>query len=233
LKLDGTGNPHIAYQDSSTNPQTLNYASSNGSAWTIQTVDNYPSYLSLALHNGNPHISYSRLGVGLNYATSNGTSWTIETVTNSVQYTSIAVDASGNPRISYYEPNNKDLWYAYRDGSGWHTQKVDETGDMGAYCSLALDTSGNPRISYLDGANFRLKYASYDGASWTFETADSTSGAGYYTSLAMDSSGNAHISYSTSSNWLKYANGAVPEASTWLLFGVGLAVLAAWRRRRR
>jgi hypothetical protein len=26
---------------------------------------------------------------------------------------------------------------------------------------------------------------------------------------------------------------AVPEASTWLLFGLGLAALAGWRRRRQ
>ena len=76
--------------------------------------------------------------------------------------TSLALDASGRPHISYLDSTNKDLKYAFYDGSGWQIQTVDSAGEVGEHNSLALDASGQPHISYYDGTfgdAGNLKYA--------------------------------------------------------------------------
>ena len=123
------------------------------------------------------------------------------------QYTSIALNASGYPNISYYDYQNADLKYAYKDGSGWHTETADSTGSVGSYTSIALDNSNYPHISYYDGTNYDLKYAYKDGSGWHTETADSNAGlVGQDTSIELDASGYPRISYFDWTNSdLKYA----------------------------
>lgn len=63
LKLDGAGNPHIAYHNGFY--KSLMYAYWTGSQWSIWTVDSgyVGYYASLALDSaGNPHISYYDCG---------------------------------------------------------------------------------------------------------------------------------------------------------------------------
>ncbi|MBD3399726.1 MAG: T9SS type A sorting domain-containing protein, partial [Candidatus Coatesbacteria bacterium] len=119
-------------------------------------------------------------------------------------YTSLALDAGGNPHISYYYVNNDDLKYAHWTGASWEIETVDSAGDVGEYTSLELDSSDNPHISYFNNTNGDLKYARWNGASWEIETVDSDGWVGWHTSLALDSSGNPHLSYYGNSD-LKYA----------------------------
>jgi len=123
------------------------------------------------------------------------------------QYTSLALDAQGNPCISYYDNTNVDLKYASKSGGAWTLESVATAGSVGQHNSLALDTQGNPRISYYDGTNQYLKYASKSGAVWTLETVDATGAVGSHTSLALDAQGNPRISYYDATNLdLKYAS---------------------------
>jgi uncharacterized caspase-like protein len=108
---------------------------------------------------------------------------------------SLALDATGQPRVAYYDPGAGDLRYGTRDGSGWHTAPVDTGGDVGEYTSLALDGGGYPHVSYYDASNLHLKFASSDGTSWTPETVDAATYTGASTSLALDSADSPHISY--------------------------------------
>lgn len=62
-------------------------------------------------------------------------------------YTSLALDAADQPHISYHDYTNRDLKYAYYDGTVWQIQPVDSTGAVGRYNSLGLDTNGLLRIS--------------------------------------------------------------------------------------
>ena len=104
---------------------------------------------------------------------------------------SIALDADGYAHISYTDSTFPELRYAAFDGSSWHIENVDVTGQIGVYTSIALDSSGNPHISYYDATT--LRHAGFS-STWFIETVD-TGGVGQYPSIAMDSSDNPHISY--------------------------------------
>lgn len=216
LALDGNGNPHISYYD--TTGDNLKYAWYDG-AWHVENVDttgDVGSFSSLALDgDGRPHISYyAATNTSLKYARREG-AWHTETVDNTAsvgQDSSIALTSSGNPCISYYNATSDNLKYAWYDGV-WHLESVDTPGNVGLFCSLALGSNNRPHISYYDQTNFKLKYAHYDGV-WNSETVD-TGGAGgdvgLYCSLALDGNGRPHISYYDNHSMdLKYAhyNGA-------------------------
>lgn len=124
---------------------------------------------------------------------------------------SLAILPSGHPAIAYYEESDRDLKYAWYNGSTWHTEIIDSNGTVGWYASLAILPSGHPAISYyLDydsaGGHYKdLKYAWYDGSDWHTTTVDSYRDVGKFTSLAILPSGQPAISYS------KYLDGHIDE----------------------
>ncbi|MEW6447411.1 MAG: Ig-like domain-containing protein [Bacillota bacterium] len=225
LALDNSGNPHISYYCHDPGGllglgahDELRYAHKSGGSWTIETVHSagtVGSYTSIALDVlGNPRISYYYWNPGilgillardeLEYSYKDG-SWTTEYAeTTAGYYTSIALESgSGYPHISSY---GSGLYHTYKDGSGWHTETVDTTGDVGRYTSIVLDGSNYPHISYYDAANGNLKYAYKDGSGWHITTVDSWGDVGSYSAIAMDGSGSPRISYYDATNGdLKYA----------------------------
>ena len=205
LALDSADNPHISYCGDA----GLKYAAWNSStsAWDINTVDSSGDTISLALDSAdNAHISYCG-DAGLEYAAWNSSTsaWDINTVDNSggTWNTSLALDATGNPHISYSNYLSRDLKYAAWNNStsSWDIQAV----VAGANTCLALDSAGNPHISYYD--NDEVKYAAWNSSTstWDIQTVDSVDMFGTYTSLALDSADNAHIAYYGTNNDLKYA----------------------------
>ena len=214
IALDASGYPRISYSDF-TYDYDLKYASWKGSGWNIETVDsagNVGLCTSLALDaSGNPHISYYRLydepvnRGDLKYAHWTGSNWNVQVVDTgvlAVEGSSIALDASGNPHISYegWVGGLGVLEYAHWTGSGWNTEIVDRSryDSVGRYSSIAIDASGYPHISYMG-----LNYAHWTGNAWSITTVDS---GGAYTSIALDDNGCPHICYSYYMG-LKYAKG--------------------------
>lgn len=201
IAVDTSRYPHIGYYDYTA--KQLDYAWKDGTGWHIQVVDNvqydFPDP-SIALDgSGYPHISYcDRYHGELKHAWKNITGWHNETAdTVKAYYSSIDIDSGGYPHISYYDntysgsADNNDLKYVWKDGSGWHAQTVDSTGDVGAHTSLALSSSDDPHISYYDGTTGNVKHAWNTGSGWNFEQVDT----GSYTSIKLDTGNDPHISY--------------------------------------
>jgi len=58
--------------------------------------------------------------------------WHNETVgSGGGEGTSLQLSPAGWPAISYYDSTYVDLYYTYKDASGWHIQTVDSVGDVG------------------------------------------------------------------------------------------------------
>jgi len=133
------------------------------------------------------------------------------------QYTSIDLDASNNPHIAYYDPDNDELRYTLWDGQ-WEQADgtpgqgtVDTSGNVGIYASLDLNFTDTPYISYHNLGSKDLKFTRWTGAQWVKsnglanpETVDSVGEVGQYTSIKTDD-GDIHISYRDNTNKnLKY-----------------------------
>lgn len=193
LAIDASGRPHLAFQvDNHTAAGGVRYATHDGTAWSVETVESTvvgarsPS-LSLALTGaGVPVIAYyagDGAGQGLKVATRTGANAFSIVSPDTTQWagfggTSIAIDASGNPMVSYtiygYTPygGSSGLKLASYDGSAWTVETADPTYGAGGGSSLVLDGTGRPHIAYrhFDGANVdEIRYA-VKGATWTQET---------------------------------------------------------------
>ena len=171
--------------------------------WVIEAVDwRKAKYIDLGSDRGlrvdaagHPHIAYG--GTSLYYVWHDGVDWQYEIADSAAMVgfdASLALDTGGNPHIAYRDFENSDIKYAYRDGSGWHTEIVDIRGGM--YTSLALDNAGYGHMSFAsqDG----LTYAYQDDTGWYTRTVDSQAALNGFTginSLALDDDGYPHIGY--------------------------------------
>ena len=68
----------------------------------------------------------------------------VDSVGHTGLFTSIAVDSTGNPHISYYDFDQKNLRYAKRVGNGWTKETIDSPGDVGQCTSIAVGADGSP-----------------------------------------------------------------------------------------
>ena len=113
--------PRVSYYDFTNND--LKYAAWDGAAWVVSTADapgTVGQYTSLVLYNGLPRIAYYdaeatrqdlKLAEGSNGLNPTWTTTTLDdglaeasvNTCNVGQYCALAVDAAGNPHVSYYD----------------------------------------------------------------------------------------------------------------------------------
>ncbi|TAK73098.1 MAG: hypothetical protein EPO11_09055 [Gammaproteobacteria bacterium] len=119
------------------------------------------------------------------------------------QYTSIALDAQGNPVVSYYDAAKTTLKvvHCFEKNCALFNAitKPDPAGQAGKYTSLMLDSNGNPVVSYYDQTNSNLKVIHCGNSSClsgnTMTSPDIIGNVGQYTSLTLDSKGWPVVSY--------------------------------------
>lgn len=127
--------------------------------------------------------------------------WAIEVVDSTIgrgSATSIAIEDDGTVHISYYDQENKDLWYAVSNGSGWATEMVKDSYDSGFYNSIAVDDNGYVFIAYHLTTDMDTEYAyvvENSTGSWINWIIDSTEGCGRDISIALDSTGKPGVAY--------------------------------------
>lgn len=133
--------------------------------------------------------------------------WSVETI-DGVNLTrfcapSIAVDALGQPHVSYFDYRNGKLKYAVRVGGTWHTEDVLDTIYQGS--SIAIDSAGHPHIVCV-GSSGELLHVVHDGSAWSTETVEAEGAAGGV-DMALDSSDQPHIAQlDASTGALKYVH---------------------------
>jgi len=164
---------------------------------------------------------------------------------------SIAVDANGDPMISYQDATDSSLKFAICDLSestngscdqpdDWRTVTVDAEADVFSG-SIAVDANGDPMISYQDFTNNDLKFAICDRSEstggncdqtsdWSTVTVDAEGSVFRYLFLALNGSGDPMISYFNSG--LKFAicdrsasaNGTCDQPDDWSTVALDPAV---------
>jgi hypothetical protein len=179
--------------------------------WVIETVDaprltEFPTSSILKLQNNQPRVVFG--ADHLYYATSanNGIDWTITVVDDSTEvgdYASLALDASGNPHISYEDAFNYALKYAGKDPNDPSSWKVTTIGIPGSGrvfpTAIAVGPDGQPHIAYRLESDLWNAWRECSGTAptiictWYNEKIDDASA--FKVSIAVDSSHHAHIAY--------------------------------------
>jgi hypothetical protein len=220
MAIDRSGNFHIGYFNASTSSLQYSYRGRQDQKWSKMAVErDAGTFVSLVADSqGFPHLTYnSPVRRGVRYAYWDGKQWHIQLIDPvATQFTtSIQLDASGNPRIAYFESthtnkgNGAKLKYAYFDGTSWFTRTVALRPRQGVYNSLAIDPSGQTHIAFAESSH--VEYATYDGSQWQYEEIDSTTGtdasAGLGLTLALDATGVPQLAYfDPGKKTLKYAS---------------------------
>ena len=200
-------------------PEHAPVLSSQAFNFNLTTVDSagwVGEHSSLALDaRGNPVISYhdfdnralKLVKCGTADCSSGNSIQTVDSAGFVGFFTSLALDARGNPVISYYDLSNDALKLVHCGNadcsSGNSIQTVDSAGFVGEHTSLVLDASGNPVISYYDNSNGALKLVKCGNADCSSGNSIQTVDAGdvgWYNSLVLDARGNPVISYYDSFN---------------------------------
>jgi len=206
----GTNNTaHVSYFDATNKDLVYAHKDLAATTWITDTLDwsgDVGMFTSIALSSDNrPYISYydqerEKLKIAFLQLPS---FWNIQTVDDGGLlgddvgwFSSVALDSADNPHISYYDETNKDLKYAYWNGSAWVKETLQSTGDVGMYTSLKIYAPTNTRhMCYYDATNGALWYAQHSGGIWQFQIVHNLGDVGYSCSLDLTAAGEPAISY--------------------------------------
>ena len=118
---------------------------------------------------------------------------------------SAAVDAAGNPVVSYFSATGANLKLMHCNdpncaGGDESITSPDTVGQVGSHTSLALDSAGNPVIAYQDAGNLDLRVMHCNdpecaGGDESVVSLDVLTPSGFDNSLELDAAGRPVVSY--------------------------------------
>ena len=206
LALDADGNPAIGYSDNALDDVKFAHWDPTTSSWDVETVNaGRDVYTGICLAYdpfGNPGLTYGWGKLYYSHWTS-GSGWATEVVSTTARndVTALVYDASGNPRVAYWDTGRSGgLMYATKVSGVWSIQKVD-AGAAARYKDIALDPEGNPAIAYCDdpdgdGWLDAALFAHWNGNGWDTETIDvGDTGTGVMISLVYGDDGYPSVVY--------------------------------------
>lgn len=194
LAMDTAGNPHIGYYDYTNSD--IRYIHWTGNAWIRETVRTYvySRFTSLALDGTTPHMLFGKQQLIYSYRSDAG--WQTEIIGTGSEagfYSgSLALDAAGDPHISYYDYEAGAFKYARRTPTGWVQEIINERPYAISSTSITIDPSGNPHIAISAGDQV-INYAFHTGTGWNLENVETESPQGV--SIRLDNNGQPLISY--------------------------------------
>jgi hypothetical protein len=214
IALDANQNPHICYTIGQ-----LRYAEWDGKKWQIQQVNpgsgniSYTCTIAVAA-DGTPHLTWYQYGapdgslyLHIKHAALQNGVWLARTVDSERQtgkWQSIALDADGNPHVTFDGFISGTLKYGSWDGKQWNlhivdskTNKVGSISTLGMGNFLILNHDGKAGISYYDDNS--LMYAWQLDSGWKIDTVSNItafgSWIGYHSAQVLDAQGHPHIAY--------------------------------------
>ena len=206
IGLDATDHPSISFYEYRGQVGTefsvrLRIVTWTGKLWEVKTLDGENQsgkFNSLAIDlQGHIHVAYANvnaLTAGMRYAYWDGRSWSLEAFDGRAENSSLlvgysvclALDADGNPHVTYMNYSTPIVKYAVRRAGRWEVQAVDRLGGV-AYPdrnSIVIDDRGRAYIGYYDSGQGLLKVAHQEGTKWVVEIVDGGS-SGFTSSLQL------------------------------------------------
>jgi hypothetical protein len=215
IAVNNQDQPVIAYQAR----EGIRLAAGTAGGWNIEVMNNdaYSSWLSLALDaNNTPHLSYYDSFIdGLMYATRPAAIWLtmpVDTEYEAGHYNSIALDAAGQPHISYGRYDNPlyphgigDMRYARLSNNQWLVETLQTSGSYWNH-TLTIDSANRLHLIYLEQSDSQEQwyYLYQTESGWTREPLNLD--IGWPSVLVMDANDALHFAY-TLGGKLYYAYG--------------------------
>ena len=212
------GEPAIAYAGGQTND--LRLAIRSGASWNYIIVDSSakPQFTDVQISNSDSiYIAYYEGNQECLYMATghvNSANWRISTIMCDTSlvglYPSLVLDANGLPQISYYNDNNRSLYYGKLNNTTWSWDIDSIAGGtssaVGKFNVLKLDPAGLPNIAYLDEQNDEVWLAEQAvSGTWSFTLVDSAgvTNMGRPIDMDYDQFGKLWMSYNYYSNFEK------------------------------
>ncbi len=229
LRISRDKQHHVVYYDADNGDLKYTYKSDPDAVggWATPTIldahGNVGQHAAMAMGPaGRRHVAYYDVDTkDLKYVTSDAThSWSAPLVLDAVgdvgKYASMTVYYEGQqekmngayeghfPHIAYYDSDNGNLKYIYRDEQGWSKPLVlDVEGDVGQYASMSFGPDGALHVAYYDATNKNLKYLHKESAAedWSVgNVLDAAGDVGQFASLGVSARGYPNIAYYDADN---------------------------------
>jgi hypothetical protein len=196
--------PHVAY-GRMMGTQVLLHAWRPAAGWQFELVaELLAGEPDIALDDsGHVHAAYSESGdfsEVLVYGVKGASGWTsdsldVDTDILGALAPSLALDAGGDPHISYVRTDDQTLWYAWKSGRGWSFEAVSQVGSGLSVSSLRVDQNGIAHIAWWDEGADAVMYACRAPSGWAIAPVSPDAGGVQDICLALDPYANPRIAY--------------------------------------